>query len=58
MHYGTKAFSLNGKETMIPKKFSAVIKEPYEKDSLTQSDINEIRKAYINGKKKKPFKLP
>ena len=52
MHYGPFSFSVNYKRTMLPTKLGVIIREPYDKTSLTRSDVTEIRKAYkCNGNK-------
>ena len=43
MHYPRKAFSKNGKDTIVPKKAGAVIGQ---RDGLSKGDVAALRKMY------------
>ena len=46
MHYGAYAFSSNSQPTIVAKQAGITLLEPYDKTSLSTSDVEALRKAY------------
>jgi hypothetical protein len=46
MHLGSRAFTANGNDTLVPKQPGASIVEPYDKPGLTPLDVKKIHKLY------------
>ena len=42
----TNAFSSNGRDTVVPKQSGVTLLPAWRKTTLTQTDIQEIRKYY------------
>ena len=46
MHYRAKAFSTNGDDTIVPKNSSIDVSRLGQRDGFSQTDRNQINKAY------------
>ena len=46
MHYDDKAFSANGKQTIVPKQAGVTLLHPSRKSLMTDIDAAEIKKRY------------
>ena len=46
MHYDSYAFSKNGQQTIVPKQAGVSLLASWQKNTLTETDIAEIRKYY------------
>lgn len=46
MHYGPKEFSKNGLNTIEPKQSGVVLLQSYQRNAISVTDVEEIRKYY------------
>lgn len=46
MQYESNAFSMNGRETMVPLQAGVTLKPTYYKYAMTSIDVEEVRKWY------------